>query len=207
MAGKFQKKRKMGSKRKPRRNYGYRNKVVKQPVQYFTRTSYQLSGYSVAAGAAAAGFARVFRLSACPNVSEFTNLYDQYQIKGVKISLIPRYTMTQSGAPLAAIGNVWSALDYDDASAPTSVDQLLQYQNVKRTQMNRVHSRFLRPCIANEIFNTGIATAYAPKRNTWIDCTSDTVEHYGIKLWIDSSQAGVTFDVQVKFYLAFKNVR
>lgn len=190
-----------------RRNYGYRNKVVKQPVQYFTRTSYQLSGYSIAAGGAAAGFARVFRLSAVPNASEFTNLYDQYQVKGVKISLIPRYTESTAGTAGSLIGNMWSAIDYDDASPPANVDTLLQYQNVKRTRLNQVHSRFIRPCIANEIFNTGIATAYAPKRNVWIDCTSDTVEHYGIKLWIDSSAAGVTFDVQVKFYLAFKNVR
>lgn len=186
---------------------GALTRQVKQPVQYFVRTSYQLAGYSLAGGAAATGAARVFRLSAVPNAGEFTALYDQYQIKGVKISLIPRYTESSAGVAGQVIGNMWSALDYDDASVPANVDTLLQYQNVKRTRMNQVHSRFLRPMIANEIYNTGVATAYAPKRNVWIDCASDTTEHYGIKFWFDSSAAGVTFDVQVKFYLAFKNVR
>lgn len=186
---------------------GALTRQIKQPVQYFVRTSYQLAGYSLAGGAAALGAARVFRLSAVPNASEFTNLYDQYQIKGVKISLIPRYTDSTAGLAAQAIGNVWSAIDYDDVQTPVNVETLLQYQNVKRTRMNQVHTRFLKPMIANEVFNTGIATAYAPKRNVWLDCASDTVEHYGIKLWFDSSAAGVTFDVQVKFYLAFKNVR
>jgi len=186
---------------------GALTRTVKQPVQYFVRTAYLPGFYALAAGAGAVGAARQFNLSQVPNRTEFTNLYDQYQIKGVKISLIPRFTEALSTGTAQTIGNMWSCLDYDDASTPTSIDTLLQYQNVKRTRTNQVHSRFLKPAVAREVFNTGIATAYSPQKNVWLDCTSDTVEHYGIKFWFDSTPAGVTYDIVIKFYLAFKNVR
>lgn len=186
---------------------GMISRAPKQPVQYFTRTAYLLGFYSLAPGAAAVGAARNFTLSQVPNATEFTNLYDQYQIKGIKITLIPRFTQSNANTATQVIGNMWSCLDYDDASTPPNLTTLLQYQNVKRTRTNQIHSRYLVPAVAREVFNTGIATAYAPQKKVWLDCTSDTVEHYGIKFWFDSTAAGVTYDLQVKFYLAFKNVR
>lgn len=193
----------------PKRPYWYKRGAitkVRQPIQYFTRTRFQLAQYSFAAGAAASGGALKFQLNTVPNSSEFTNLYDQYMIKAIKVSLIPRFTEASAGVAAQQIGNMWSVIDYDDATAPANVDTVLQYQNVKRTQMNKVHSRYFKPKIAKEVFATGVASGYAPGK-AWLDCNSDSVEHYAIKLWFDSAAAAVTFDVVTKFYLAFKNVR
>jgi len=195
------------SKRKPmfRRKRQYGGRRIAQPVQLFKRTAYSTAFTVLAGGAAAAGGARAFSLSQVPNSAEFSTLYDQYQIKGIKVQMIPRYTEALPGA--STIGNMWSVIDYDDQVVPPGIDTLMQYQNVKRTRLNQVHTRYFKPKVATEVFNTGIATAYAPKANVWLDCTSTTVEHYGIKFWFDSSTAGVTFDLQVTYYLAFKNVR
>lgn len=198
--------------RKPRRPFWYKkgaygNKKIKQPVQYFVRTAYRQN--FISASTAGSSVASInFQLANIPNVTDFTNLYDQYMIKAVQVKFIPRVSEVSAGA--SAMGNLWIILDYDDSVVPGSLNQMLQYQNVKRSQNNKIHTRYLKPAIANEVFATGIATAYNAKKNVWLDATNDAVEHYGIKIWVDQLPAGsatIQYDVVTKFYLAFKNVR
>lgn len=193
-----------GRKKSVMRSTQFYGKRIKQPVQYFTRTAYSPGYINLLAGGAAVGSAYNFQLGQVPSFTEFTGLYDQYQIKAVKLTLIPRYTEVSLGATQ---GNMWSVLDQDDSLAPANLDTLLQYQNVKRTRMNQIHSRYIKPSVATEVYATGIASAYAPRRNVWLDCTTAAIEHYGIKFWFDSRVSNTIFDMQVKYYLAFKNVR
>lgn len=177
----------------------------RQGVHYYKRIAYSTAFHTQAGGAPAIGRALRFQLNFVPSHTEFTSLYDQYQIKAVKAQLIPKHTMTDQG--IAEQGNMWSCIDYDDVTVPTSLNTILQYQNARRSRMHRTHKRYLKPMIATEIFNTGLTTAYAPKRNVWIDAAIDTVEHYGLKFWFDSVPQTVTYDLMVTYYLAFKNVR
>lgn len=191
-------------RRTRRRTSTYRRRArkIKQPTQYFTRTVYLPAYFSLIAGGAAAGSSLNFTLSQVPDYTDFTTLYDQYKIKAVKCTLIPRHT--EVGLGTITQGNMWSVLDYDDSAIPTSLDALLQYQNTKRTRMNQTHSRYLKPMVGTAL--AGGSTA--PKRNQWIDATNSGVEHRGIKFWFDQrGTAPVTYDVQIKYYLAFKNVR
>jgi hypothetical protein len=103
---------------------------------------------------------------------------------------------------------MWTVVDYDDATVPTSLDTLLQYQNIKRTRMNQTHSRYFKPMVPMGIGTLGGIQALNAKRNVWLDCSNAAVDHYGLKLWFDTrGTAPVTYDVQVKYYLTFKNVR
>lgn len=175
-----------------------------QPVQYFKRTLYMKANR--VSSTAADTFAGVqFTLNDVPNVAEFTSLYDQYQIKGIKYSLIPRISETDPAQQ--SLPNIGSVIDQDDASAPTSIDQLTQYQNFRLTRGNKVHSRYWKPAIAQEVFGGGVLTAYAPRKNVWIDCNSAAVPQYGIKFFIQQTAVVITFDVKIDYYIAFKNVR
>lgn len=187
-------------------------KGIRQPVHSYKRANFVTNIIGITPGAVPFGRADNFRLDQIPSFNEFTQLYDQYQIKAVKIQYIPRFTeVTISGTTSTAqIGNIWSCLDYDDSTAPTSIGTVLQYQNVKRTQMNKIHTRYLKPMVATEVFATGIASSYAPKRNIWLDASNASVEHYGVKMWVDSIPASsppIVFDAVVTYYLMFKNVR
>lgn len=181
---------------------------VAQPVQYFTRTVYRPNFFSAAPGTGV-GFALNFQLNNLVNASEFTSLYDQYCIKAIKIEFIPRCTEATPNNP-NLIGNLWSVIDRDDSAAPASVDTLLQYQNLKRTQHTQVHTRYFVPSIRDTIYNTGTTMTYAEKKNQWIDAGTPDAEHYGIKIWSDGLPTGapaISYDIVTKFYLAFKNVR
>lgn len=195
---------------KPRRRYN------KQKVHRFTRTFNTDTAIILNSGAAAAGYGYTFKLNDLPNQDDFTRLYDQYRIKAVKWQLIPKQGTATVFPPTVLPGQVsimpkiYSVIDYDDAAPPGSVDEMLQYENVKFTRANRTHSRFFKPAIASEVFQTGITTGYAMRQNAWIDCNSNTVEHYGLKVWVEASTALTPrwdFDIICKYYMEFKNVR
>lgn len=195
--------------RRPGRKWTWtRYPGVAQPVQYFTRTVYRANFFSAAPGTGQ-GLGINFQLNNLVNASEFTSLYDQYCIKAIKIEFIPRCTEATPNNP-NLIGNLWTVIDRDDSTAPSNLDTLVQYQNLKRTQMTQVHTRYFVPSCKDTIFATGSTQTYGEIQNKWIDCGSPDAEHYGIKLWSDGLPTGapaISYDVSTKFYLAFKNVR
>lgn len=182
---------------------------VNQPVQYFTRSAYTQAAITIPAGGAGAGYAYQFQLNQLPNFAEFQGLYDQYKISKVKFQLIPRFNFANSSGS-GNVGSIFSVMDFDDATAPTSRDDLLQYQNLKRTKMTSTLTRTISPAVAVQIYTAPIP-GFSPKR-TFLDLGNAAVPHYGIKLWVDGSLAGTSpnpmiFDLQVKFWLSMKNVR
>lgn len=202
MPKKYSKKprRKMYKKRKQQ----FMSRRVAQPVHFFKRTRYESAFYNLIAGGVAVGASKVFTLNDLPQSSEFTNLYDQYQIKAIKIQLIPRFTEVSN---TSSQGNMWSILDQDDATPPPNIDTVLQYQNVKRTRMNQIHTRYFKPRVAKEVFSSGITSTYSPSKNVWVDMAAPGTEHYAIKFWFDSRATNVVFDIQTTYYLAMKCVR
>ena len=75
-----------------------------------------------------------FSINDMPGYTEFTALFDSYKITGIKLLLIP-YTQTQSisTSSLNNARNVpfFYVIDRTDATMPTSVDEILEYQDHK----------------------------------------------------------------------------
>lgn len=198
--------------RRPMRRVG---RTLKQPVQFFKRTQY-LSGFLSNSTANDVFGAMVFTLSSIPNVTDFTHLYDQYKINGVKVSFIPRGTNSDIGNPISSPGytgqsvGVFSALDYDDNNSPTSIQQLCEYQNMKMTRSHQVHTRYLKPRLlaTGPLNSTGTTANTMVRKPTWIDCTDTLVPHFGVKYCLQQApNVAQQFDVKVDYYLAFKAVR
>lgn len=175
-----------------------------QPVHYFKRTLYAKAGRT-SSTAADTFFGVQFTLNDVPNATEFTNLYDMYCIKAVKYTLIPRASETDTTQQVNP--NIGSVIDYDDAGAPGSIDVMTQYQNFKLTRGNKIHSRYFKPAVAQEVYGTSLLTGYSAKKNVWLDCDNIVVPHYAFKGFIQQTSVAVSFDVKIDYYLAFKNVR
>ena len=161
-----------------------------------------------------------FKLSDLPVSSEFTTLYDQYCIKGIKLSAVCTFS---ESANLASSGNnttqtqgfqrLMSVLDYDDVVPITSEGTALQYQNLKITGPNKMHSRYFKPAVSQEI-NEGLTSpAIAVKKNVWLDCNYPNVPHFGVKFYQSApyaatgASANMTWTLYGTYYLQFKNVR
>jgi len=186
---------------------------LRQPVQYFKRKVYQPAAITVDPTIDNGGYI-TFQLNEIPTSSEFTSLYDQYKIAAVKLEIIPRYNVGQSAAAVGAgtypwIGQVFTALDYDGGAALTTVNQLMEYQNVHMTRTTNIHKRYLKPRLLNNLDNQGIGAAHNPIKS-FVDSAFPGVVHYGVRYSIPQFAPlsdVIKFDIVKTFYLKFKNVR
>lgn len=147
-----------------------------------------------------------FRLVDVPNSSEFTTLFDQYRIDKVKIRFMPRANSSEVGTNQGMI-KLFTAVDYDDITTPTSIAELLQYQNCKVVPSTAITTRVLKPAFASQVYQSATSTGYGARRG-WLDCDNNAVQHFGIKWGLQQLPAGTqTFDLHVQYHLSFKGVR
>lgn len=172
-------------------------------VHTFKRSVYTASALSVTTANVYSAFS--FNLNAVPNSSEFTSLFDQYRVDYIKIKILPRGSSAEAGTN-NNVGKIFSVIDYDDDTVPTSIDQLMQYPNVKTTRTTSDHTRSFRPQFASSVYGSAVLTGYGARRG-WLDCESSTVPHYGMKIAIQGTAGAQVFDVLIEYILSFKGVR
>lgn len=203
-----------GSRRRYNRT-GRRSKLSYGTSYTFKRTVHE-ADIDISDTTGGHSYAMSFALSAVPNYTEFTNLYDNYKITGVAVELRPTYTgsdlNTLAYANNVAIPDVRSVVDYDDPNPITTENELLQHQNIKWTRGHRVHRRYFRPKPVKPIYKDAVSFGYAPSRiPEWYDTAYPTIPHYALKIWIDSltgtSTTNIVYRVYTTYYLRFRGVK
>lgn len=157
----------------------------------------------------------VFTLSNLPQGTEFTSLYDQYKIYKIKCEF---YSDRDLGLYPAAT-NSWGlmfygAVDHDDGTALSSADDYLQYQNLKMRMVKggKFATFTFAPHVAQAAYQ-GAFTGYANTGAPWIDCSSNQVQHYGLKWGLEPAVAGDNGTITGKLwivttmYMRFRSVR
>lgn len=145
-----------------------------------------------------------FRLALHPEASSFEAIFDQYCIVAVKITTRSVENMSQ----LAGNQNqprVYTVLDHDDANAIT-VAQAKEYASCLEQRITETTVRILYPRIAIASYS-GAFTSFANGR-MWIDCASDSVQHYGFKLSAEvDGRTGGPSEILIAYeiYYAFRN--
>ena len=89
-----------------------------------------------------------FSLNDVPNSTEFSTLFQMWKIQSVSCTFRPEYTELTDAALVSNAVNVNfnSAVD-PFGSTPTSVNDVLQFQNCKSTGITKVHSRLVKPTL------------------------------------------------------------
>lgn len=154
-----------------------------------------------------------FSLDQVPNPSEFTILFDQYMITGVKVDFRLILDPSAAAAGSATYPNLYVRRDYDNTAAET-IAEIAQDNKAKRFILspNKTRSIFIKPALQAEYFNTATGlTDKSPVWNRWFDCSNSAMQHLGIKWAIDTMgillTQGNTMDIEYTYYLAFKNTR
>jgi hypothetical protein len=231
MSGKQKKNRKQ--KRRTQRRSGGPERQISSQLYAMRRTCSFDVNINPATGYAAAGnnLNIVFSLQATsfyingtgaglvsfPNSSEFTTLFDQYTFRGVEIDIFWSKNVAAESGTNATQPMIWSCYDYDDASN-TSLSSIQQYPAVKSTILGENGGKVLQlrltPATRMELPDGSGGTAYAPTitKNPWIDCSYPSVEHYGVKTYLDTFGRTASLDIgTIKFVIRaewmFKNVR
>lgn len=158
--------------------------------------------------------ALTFALSSLPSSTDYTSLFDQYKITGVKLDFIPFgdtvnlpiTSMTGSSSLISPGGPLILAPDYDDATTPATASLLLEYQSCKVIPVPKRHRMYVRPKFAMEVYN-GVSSAYGA-RSGWLDCANSNVAHYGVKYYMNApsvASSSFTYQVWATMYFACKN--
>jgi len=201
---------------KRNKRYGYYAKRSSTNLHRYTRMEAQDGGAfrSLSCNFGATGWnatALTFDLSRVTDYAEFTSLYDNYKITGVKVS----FDYTPDVLPASPVGDtfvpkIWCVRDYNDAATP-NIDDMTQSTRVKvfRLFPGKTYSIFLRPAVLQQVYKSVVSSGNVPKWNQWIDCNDYAVPHYGLKLvtqGFPSVNMG-SVSLRIKYYLKFKNVR
>lgn len=185
-------------------------------VYYFKRKSNYVYDWVMAApisqingttGPAAANIA--FRLADVPGYTDFTNMYDQYRIRAVKLNLIPMSNVTdQNYSQFNYATRCFSAFDPNSdgigITGANSIQQVQEYQNSKWTPYNRIHKRYIKPKIEMTTPG-GVANVNLAGKQPWLQCAdTGTTLHYGLHVAIDDIQSNtVMYKVEATYYMQF----
>lgn len=147
-----------------------------------------------------------FSLSDVPDVTDFTKLYDMYKLNCVKISFIPQMDTNVSLGSLnnpVASARFFSAIDYNDGTAPLNVDELRQYSTCKMTPILRKHKRV--------IYKPKILDTSGYSTSPWMSTSYNTADYYGLKVAIEpmlsTTTTSMTYSVECVYYMSFKKVK
>lgn len=168
-------------------------------------------------GTVEVGMTPSFSLSDAINSVEFTNLYDQYQIAGIKMTITNLRNVSTDANPY--IPELVVSRDLDDTSVPISdVNDILQRQDVKVYRLTRPVSLFCTPSVL--VGQAGTGASLVPfgqtRKDMFIDCNNPGIVHPSWKMYLRNAYLGpagsevvgnVALRVDAKLYLKFKNVR
>lgn len=176
-------------------------------IHHFKRT---LIGTDIPTATVTSYGAVFFRLNQLPDFTEFQNLYDQFRINKVVWKLVPNVNSAESGAA-QKLPQVHSVCDYNDSTAPTTLDELVQYNNYRMTMGSRIHNRKLTPAFLDNVYVTSaIQRPGNPNYKQWLSTSNSTdVPHHGIKYAIGAIAAAsaITYTPYLTFYISCKSVK
>lgn len=134
-----------------------------------------------------------FKLSYLPNYTEFTTLFDSYRINYVSVKFVSG--INTANTPVSTqytLPQIYLYRDYDDASAPGSLNEVLQTEKFKVWNLAKTPNfkMGLVPAVASSVYRSATQTAYNRRFKQWLDCGYADVPHYGLKIFVDAQMGG-----------------
>lgn len=213
-----------------------RRNVFNNNVHHFKFKAYTQNWLGIEMDGNNSYFSRDFSLEDMPSATELVALFDLYRINKIVFKATPRYTsnLIYNVAPftsnvIAEAGNtdaggtnllgtsnmglpqLITVIDYDDVTTPTSLDELYEYSNVKKTLGSRSHTRVFVPRIKVDPTVTDLSMS---KR--WISTSNSALNHFGLKgvcanipdLPAQGGDRPIFFvDLEITMYLSFRNTK
>ena len=166
----------------------------------------------IANPASSQSYSFYFRLQNVTGYTDFTNLYDQYKIRAVKVSFIPMVNVTtadQSG--YASL--IYSTYDFNGTDINPTRNQIREYQYCKWSPYGKIHKRYFFPRTIESVSGlapSGSTTKVGPQN--WISTASPEVRYHGLLVSVANVPSIVDEDIpiykiEVKYYLSFKNTK
>lgn len=173
-------------------------------VHYFKRTMVVEKEITATGFQAASAAENAFQLDSLPNYADFTSLYDEFKICGIKRKFVFNVNSADSGTK--EIPQLITVNDFNSTDAITNENQALEYASFKSSRLDTPKSRYYKPsCALTD--DQGLMF-----KNKWRKCGSDDDDdHIGLKWAVDtvSTAGGVigTLRIYTTAYIACRNPR
>lgn len=158
-----------------------------------------------------------FKLNNMLNYTDFTNLFQEYRLNCVVVKFTPQWTTndisnmtanTTTGSSVYTSPGMVFALDYNDASTPSSLNDLHEFSNSKDLPFNRAVKIKIWPACSPGVYISAVSAGYAVKRKLWLRSANSDIPHYGLKYGIYNIAAGVNYrwNYIIKYYVSFRQM-
>jgi len=172
------------------------DKIFGTQNQLTVKASTLLTTITQSAGASTTG-GLTFNTTLWNDISDYLTVFDEYQIWAIKLKFIP---FLSSVTPYASAsyqpGDLTTAIDLDDAGAPSSALQLLGYNTAIQSSPIQSITRCFRPKFSVPAYGAGAFSSYCnitPDKNLgWIDNSYPSAQHFGVKYAIGPGAAAQT---------------
>ena len=153
-----------------------------------------------------------FSLSSASGASELTALFDSYRIDKVDVAIYNRVNPSAQTAAAAAYPRFHYVFDRDDATAPPTLDDLMQHQGVKTHIFDEGHNTLkfsISPRVATALWAGGAFSGYGtPDKPMFVDCANPAVPHYGWKYGVEiMTNTNYFLDVYYTFHFTMRDPR
>lgn len=151
------------------------------------------------------------RLADLPNQGEFATLFDQYRITKLNVVFIPN----QNYAVVASVGSsttkIMTAIDYDDATAWTNVNDALQYESLLISNFDEKFSRKFKPKTTSAVFDNSqnLVSQTSELTSKWLDIANANAQYFGLKYALTQTTSSFAsgWRVYMQVSIELKNVR
>lgn len=148
------------------------------------------------------GFMLTFKLNEVANHDDYFRLYDQFKIRAVQIKFIPLANVS-SLAESTYSNLLYTAVDLNAEAGAISQHKIRQYQTVKYTPYNEIHTRYFYPRI-NIISDTTLSGT-----QPWLGTNQDNRDYYSL-LVVPPTISGLSssdpiYKLEVMYYLSFRS--
>ncbi|AMH87758.1 putative capsid protein [Pacific flying fox faeces associated circular DNA virus-11] len=207
-------------RRRSRRRSRHHSKYNESQVFSITRKTWgtyiqnTASNSTFWAGSLNASYAKTFTLGDVPAVTEFTNLFEEYRIVGIRVTV--NLDTGINVQPTLDYGTWFMWVDNDDGTQldPTTgsnFDLVLQRGRVKTFNGNdgKRHTMWVKPMVSAEYYRaSGGVNAYGPKYSPWLSTSNTGTPHYSFKIWVRNMTSNILgFNIMCKYYLQFRGVQ
>jgi hypothetical protein len=165
---------------------------------------------NISSGVAATFGAFTFQLSDLTVLAPNT-LFDKYRLRDVEVLFMPignQMVTDETGNNL--IGNFYTAIDFDNAAAPTSFSQIERYSTAVQTLANQPQYRHFQPRAVIPVYSGSTFSDYTEAPfDVWCDVAYPATPYYAL-LWgmtATVNAGNCTYAVRVRYQFEFAATR
>lgn len=152
----------------------------------------------------------LYSLNNVVNATDFTNLFNEYCITGVKLSFnLRRMQQTSPTTSSCTIPTLYFNIDYDGRTIiPANLNAMLEKSTLQRRilEPGKPVTIWVKPRVSNLVYQSTLVNAYGVGRaEQWLSTDYPDAKHYGLAFAIDELRNTSNYvDITATYYMKFR---